>query len=442
MKKLLVFFFLASPSWAVLSSKVGTFSLNTSPGNQSVTGLGFQPKAILFWGAGTQTVSGSQANARVMFGMATDSGHRGVLWDGSANNHVASLTSEDWQFTRCISFWTENGATPTMGAIADFVSNDSDGFTVAVTTGDGVAYMVNYLAIGGSSLTNALVSSATISNTTGLKTLTALPFAPDAIITLNNSRKAAFATISDATMSLGFVDLVSTNASSFQDPNAAGTTTSNFYQRNRFVVGMNGAVLNEESTHVSFDSGGETANYTTAPGGNRLVIYLALKGASVANGTFQQPTSNGNSQITGLSFRPASVFFVSADSTPVTAVTANARFSLGSMDENGHQASSWLGMKNGVTTTNTSSDVDTTKTIKMMTEGGASPTVNASASYTSMNSDGFTVTWGTTDASAREVIYWAIGPGTAPATSATPLNRGLSIQGGRLSIQGGKLTIL
>jgi hypothetical protein len=38
------------------------------------------------------------------------------------------------------------------------------------------------------------------------------------------------------------------------------------------------------------------------------------------------------------------------------------------------------------------------------------PTINAQADFVSFNSNGFTLNWTTADATARQILYWAIGP--------------------------------
>jgi hypothetical protein len=69
--------------------------------------------------------------------------------------------------------------------------------------------------------------------------------------------------------------------------------------------------------------------------------------------------------------------------------------------------------------TDTSDPTETTSythSAKAITHiSGNTPTVDAEADFVSQDSDGFTINWGTADATARENLYFAFG---AAATAA------------------------
>ena len=51
----------------------------------------------------------------------------------------------------------------------------------------------------------------------------------------------------------------------------------------------------------------------------------------------------------------------------------------------------------------------------MRTEAGGTPSTNAEADLTTLDSDGFTVNWTTADATAREFYYLLLGSSAAAA---------------------------
>src|SRR5262245_23350603 len=104
-----------------LSAKVGSFALNTSTGNQSVSGLGFQPKVVIFF-YNSATSDSTNANARIGFGVGISSSDRRAIYNVSIDNQASSTNTAANQNTSCIYL----GGNP----IADLVSLDSDGFTV------------------------------------------------------------------------------------------------------------------------------------------------------------------------------------------------------------------------------------------------------------------------------------------------------------------------
>jgi hypothetical protein len=84
-----------------------------------------------------------QSSVRNTFGSATSSSARSFIWLG-ANNGIGTVGAT-LNRTNVIGMITEAATT---NAIADFVSNDSDGFTVNWTTADATAREIIYFAAG------------------------------------------------------------------------------------------------------------------------------------------------------------------------------------------------------------------------------------------------------------------------------------------------------
>lgn len=134
---------------AHLSAKVGTFTANSGTGDQSVTGVGFQPKALLFW-ITDRTGAGSGAYARFGRGWTdgTNQGAAATAWDDSSG---VSNSRDRVVTTKCITLIDHGG---NLLAEAGIVSLNADGFTINWSTAGG-SRLVTYLALGGDALTNA-----------------------------------------------------------------------------------------------------------------------------------------------------------------------------------------------------------------------------------------------------------------------------------------------
>src|SRR3990167_11012985 len=132
------------------SAKVGAFNvITTAAGNtQAITGVGFQPLAVIFWYSGrtdsTDTV-GRLSHTRGM-GFAISSSDQRAVCSASTDASASSATYGAVTNVRCIT--TFNGAGTIQGAMT-FTSMDADGFTLTVGTQFTGGFRVHYLALGG-----------------------------------------------------------------------------------------------------------------------------------------------------------------------------------------------------------------------------------------------------------------------------------------------------
>lgn len=126
--------------------KIGTFNQSTSTGNQTVTGVGFQPSGVILSSVNAASSSSLQTPKRFSFGAASSSSARAAIWNGVADGGTTSLVSQSLNQAKVLEMLTES--TPTLTTSADFVSNNSDGFTINNTTTDATAREVLYFAFG------------------------------------------------------------------------------------------------------------------------------------------------------------------------------------------------------------------------------------------------------------------------------------------------------
>jgi hypothetical protein len=126
-------FFWPGVAEAQVLTKVGSFVPPTTgprPQNYSVTGVGFQPKAVIFfWTA--QTTPGFANNALVGYGFATGPGSERAVNFLSDDNTAGGTNAKRAQWdNRCVVV-TNTSALGTVNAYGSFVSMDADGFTPA-----------------------------------------------------------------------------------------------------------------------------------------------------------------------------------------------------------------------------------------------------------------------------------------------------------------------
>ena len=392
-----------------MNSVSGTFQTPTSTGNFSVTGLPFQPAAVIFFST-FSTSDGEMVSIYTGQGWMCSSGNQGCNTQFCADNGDVAVSHGRSVAHAVYCFSDYSG---TAAYLASYVSMNSDGFTLNFTTVSASAYNVSYIAIGGSGLS---VEIGTLSiNGTGDFTVSTLSFQPDIVLALGrmtNSGTPSAPSLDNAEYSFG-----------------AATSSTNRYNiswNQRFAY--NSDARNDKflkqvaeepgNTYISADlvsmnSDGFTVNNTTT-GFLRTYNWLAIKfpnSTDVALGTFAQPTSTGNNSITSLSFKPGVVLMYSIGTASYSLVNVTANISHGIFSSSANRSATWIGgfdysiSYDGFSSSRFNSD----KAIVLKTQNNSSgsTTLNAQADAVSMNSDGFTLNWDTVDATARNIIYVA-----------------------------------
>jgi hypothetical protein len=168
-----------------LFTKVSTFNAGTTTGNRSITGVGFRPKAIIFFWVALSS-PGPNLNAAAGYGFATGAGSERAV-NYLADNALApgSNSTSRWQWTnRCIVV-TNTSASAATYHEATFVSMDADGFTINWTKTSFTSWIIHYMALGGPDITNTAVGSFTPTSGTGSQNVTGLAFQPEFLMFLS-----------------------------------------------------------------------------------------------------------------------------------------------------------------------------------------------------------------------------------------------------------------
>jgi len=174
-----------------IKTRTGSFSTPGATGNFSVTGLGFQPKAIFLWGC---PVTNENAN--------TDSAHHiGIAAGGQQRSiqvGVQNGTTNTFRARDATHVLHIISGSNTNLAIASLVSFDSGGFTLNFSTATTAGLIVNYVAFGGTDLSAQVVSS--VMNTGGIS---GLSFQPEFAFFISYNENFAGSILTNATQCFG-----------------------------------------------------------------------------------------------------------------------------------------------------------------------------------------------------------------------------------------------
>ena len=238
----------------VLEQKFGQFVLNVGTGNQSIAGLGFQPKIILFFPT-RQTADGGVAHAYAGFGAGISSTERFAIQSLSEDNSVASDTIRGSSISKCIIYSALGSSSADIEA--DFVSLDGDGFTINITTA-GAAYRVGYLALGGSDLNDVAIGSDTVRNSLGTKGYTGTGFVPNCLMLASVEWSTQTGYSNQAAFNLGFATSPTEQGySSIRSQNGQTPSNANHAQKTDKAIGsvnFNGGSISFEAELDSFDA--------------------------------------------------------------------------------------------------------------------------------------------------------------------------------------------
>lgn len=397
----------ASGGAAGASLAVGSFTTNTSTGTQAITGLDFEPKAVLFWTSGSFAAAGGwQSDIYQSIGMTS----------GAAESYSVAGASDDAQGSsntgrriaaKAVTLISYDGST--IFGEADLSSFDADGFTLDWTSAPVVGFNVMFLAIGGEDV-QAKVVNWTSPTTTGPQSTIGAGFEPTAVLHANALSGSIPGSFAGMSVGLGAMDAGGgqwTNALFAQD--AAGTSDTYRHQRTDKCLTHLATTVQTEAEFVSMDVDGFTVNFTTATAGAIQNISLCLSGLDAKVGSFAKDTSAApaSQAVTGVGFEPGAVLMTSwgYDEFNHGTVLGDAAWAMGAADGTSERTTAQIDDDNQATT-NADSIWKNDKAIALPRTAAA--TLVAEADLTSMDAAGFTLNWTTNDANTTGILYLAL----------------------------------
>jgi hypothetical protein len=269
-----------------ITAWVGQISSKTTTGEQAYTGVGFLPTCLLLFkphGTGSTPTGGGAVSAAPAIGWASGINDRGYL-AGVEEDGAATSNSRRYARTgKC--YGVINPTTPTSRLIeADFVSFDSDGFTLDWTTASVTARTIIAVALNGVS---ARAGSFEQRSGTGSQAVSGVGFPPKCVLFTGGNA------IADETGTTDDLDLFfgAASGASAEGVMWAGSDDSADTSAADSAISTNSAIqartpgtaaLLAEADLTSLDSDGFTLNYSTADSVARLNLFLALGDALTA----------------------------------------------------------------------------------------------------------------------------------------------------------------
>lgn len=376
--------------------------------SQSITGVGFQPKAIILF-SDKQTSEGFAQDLTFSFGASTGSSQSASSSWGSVDAGASSDAGRRRSITDVLTLFS--AGSPTNSARASLTSFDSDGFTLSWTfTNDSNQDIIHYVAIGGSEIVSAKVGQITIATSGASQAFTDPGFQPDFLMLFGTLGETVDTNTTHAKFSLGYgTDSSHQGVTSISSTDNLNTMDTRRYQSTSEIWASfinNSNTIDTQAALSSMDTNGFTLNVTNLPTSSLTVNYLAIKGGNHKVGTITQPSSTGLQTTSGFGFQPQGLLMSSFNRSAFSGATTNAQIALGAASSSLNQGDLWVADVHNLADAQTAMSTVTTSAIRIAT---ADSTVNGEASLSSFDTGGFTLNWTTADTLGTEVLFWAVG---------------------------------
>lgn len=410
-----------------LSAFAGSFNigLGAATTTVAVTGVGFQPKVVIFWwnGRTESTDAVGRATHHRGFGWATSATNRYATSSRSVDAGASATAHNGITDQSCI---LEVAAGSTIVGEADLQSMDSDGFTLVIDDQFVTDLRVRYLALAGDSLTNVVAGAFTPTGTAPVtQAITGVGFQPSLVLFMTTVTGTINTADPDSSLCLGVANGTAGEAVWAGGSNTgAATMVANAYaKRGECIATWNTGVSSfpTRAEFTSFDTDGFTINWLergTAP----IVSYLALAGLSSVVGDLLTQTDTVTAITeTGFGFQPSAALFVSACRAESTAdtPTAHDQLSIGAAVSATSRLAAAVLDEDAVA----DSEVTTASEFDAVYANIATDsTIQGLMDLTSFDSDGLSAIMDDADPSQAFVWYLALGP-AAGGGGGSPVRR-------------------
>ena len=261
-----------------IRAKVVSWTMRTSTGNQSVTGVGFQPDVVIHAHAGSgHTSSPSSTSQHGGFGLgAMDSqGNQWAMATFVVDGVSTSDTSRYQRTNRCL---VSVGGSQTEVKDATFVSMDSNGFTINYSNANSSAGQVFSLALKGVQA-NAGTFNKTTSAATASQSVTGVPFRPRVVLFASAQDVSRTTAQSSARLGIGASNVSTEGGIAMQDTNGLSTTSVDGVDSSTkaFTKVNNNTQSTDAAVDVSsLDTAGFSLSWTTNDAVATEMLFLAL----------------------------------------------------------------------------------------------------------------------------------------------------------------------
>jgi hypothetical protein len=407
-----------------LSAKVGTLNTPTSTGNQTVSGLGFTPVAIILWGV-LNTGTGFAAANEYGMGFSAYNAAKSAYQQGAV---AFASSSGDWTYGTdyaniyqdSTSFVIRSAGIPGSVVLEGTITSMASGqFVINWTTVQGTSYPINFLALGGSDIANAGVMLNQLSTSSGNQSFTGLGFKPSCAMHIgigwyNAPPSGTYSPPYDLIQLGAMTSTAQFAIDGLRPKGDFPTATWSEQLTNKVLLSEIGV---NEAEYVSFDNDGFTLNLDYAFQYGHYFFSLCLAGVKSQVGAWSKSTGANGSTDTVATPGITPVAVIAATDSKVAAATQQPgfRFSFGAGD----------GTNNGVAGGTSENNVSTTVDYKFSYTNEAIVVNDSDASTPDalgtigLANDAFVVTWGTNNAVATQICYIVFGLASVNAGSAT-----------------------
>jgi len=404
-----------------MQTAVGSFAIGVGGVGTTVTvsGLPFQPKAVIFSWSGRTAVGQAEADHKMGAGFMVNATERGGSATASINGFDITGAKNRSFSDACIKII--EAFTNTVEGAADFDAFLSDGFRVIIDDQFPVSFLINYIAIGGADLTNVKAITITPPDVDGDQDTTTVGFKPDCAMFFGGAE------VTTSGSGLGF-------GVAAQDPPVNAVLVGNARDGFTTTETKSYCRLGDECTAgrpnpATFDMLRRGKVTSWLSNGFRMawldtsvlqpnIQVLCLKGGTYAVGDLLTRTDGTPFSEMGLPFEPRGLIFASHNKAQSAADTAQAldersigfvasatqRNYVGVLDKDAIQVDPGPGVTEvGVAHNTNECYVNQSTAATIIIEG--------LMDLTSMNADGFTVVMNDPDPVSSFVWYLAMGDG-------------------------------
>lgn len=394
-----------------LQAVVITFALDPATGIQSVTGVGFEGTSLILLTT-RQTAVGVTDGTILGIGV-TDGTNQSCRSIRHPDNEAATTSGQLQQVAdRLLRLASAtSGATPTVQVDVAFDGFTANGFDLDILTTDGQPILCLALVLGGDSVQADGLNTPPIN--AGTVAVTGLGYSADAFLILGGTEGGSYnlGAPFGSMHGLGFSDGTVNHCSWALGRGTGGASDCNKGQRTDALYSIRTANLT---------GGGELARgRITAVGPDGYTItrdigivdaqpfVLSIKGVQIAIGTITQPAAGV--QTLSLPFRARALLLQTHGATAGDNV-AGYGLAIGAWAVNGQQASVWGGGTDDANPSVYARAFSDSRVLQVFEEDavGADSTLVGEAEVTGVDTEGVELTWHTSDATARQILYCAL----------------------------------
>lgn len=388
-----------------LSREVLNFVANTG-GTTTTVNTSFLPKALILV-SHFKTTEGESATARYSFGVSDSTNHRCIGWagdDAAATSNVIGGFRTDAALEIYI-----DGATVAQRVTG--VAFNSGNFVLTWSGTPASAWEISAIVFGGDDPTNISVGSIAMPTSIQVQNVTTVGFQGDFGLFFHGGRTTSgFST--NPKQSLGaaisptkrwVMDLVVRDAQTTSAAVNAMSTVDDTAILEGHAASTN--ALEFLGDFDGFTADGFNIDWTTVPASAYLYAWLIIKGGQWDLGISTKPAGATTQTVTGMAFTPTLVSWAMSSATALATSTSEATSTVGVWD--GTTEIYAGAYHNDAINTVAKSAGASTKVLRELN-------YTAEADGTSLNSDGWTITW--TDTGTAYLVPWwaAASSGAAP----------------------------